>query len=74
MHDKTLATYSKYIGDACHAQASQPYVCGGAIYLVSQPEMLQCTRSEIVIECLLTRSMYVKIYEHQYIYWQKHCL
>ena len=70
--DRTEIIYSLYregevsVQRACCGRATQPYSLGGggAIYPGSRPADVTNRSPRMVVECLLTRSMLIKIYYH----------
>ena len=70
--DRTKINYSMYrageisVHRACCKRATQPYSLGGGdtIYPGSRPADVTTRSPRMVAECLLTRSMLIKMYYH----------
>ena len=70
--DRTKIIYSMYragevsVHRACCERATQPYSLGGegTIYPGSRPADVTTRSPRMVAECLLTRSMLIKMYYH----------
>ena len=72
INDRTKIFYSMYragevsVHRACCERATQPYSLGGggSIYPGSRPTDVTTRSPRMVAECLLTRSMLIKMYYH----------